>query len=356
MSQTIAPAVVNEMQRQAGEAAIAAQAVALPPTPAAASAAAAASSSSSFLQQHPQLRRLLAVAVVAGGTWLIWRAWMRGRNASASRRLAPSPSAAPNQLLSLRSPLHHSYFIVRHGESTANVEGVISSDPAISTRTHGLTDRGAEQVAEEIAVWSRSLPLNQPICVISSDFLRAKQTAEIIHRRLRVRSPLLLHPSLRERSFGRWNGGSHENYARVWEADARSADHTENDVESVHSVIRRCTQLVIDVETKLPHLMHSHQAPMAEGAAASTAQPAAPRSLVGSAVAAVSSLASTAVSPAVPAVPRTAVIFVAHGDVCQQLATAFANMDPRLHRSIPHWKNAEGRPLVWTPPAAATVP
>jgi hypothetical protein len=54
--------------------------------------------------------------------------------------------ADPNQLSKLvGKPLRNRYFVVRHGESEANVAGLISSDPAISTKIHGLTHRGFEQ-------------------------------------------------------------------------------------------------------------------------------------------------------------------------------------------------------------------
>jgi hypothetical protein len=42
-------------------------------------------------------------------------------------------------------PLKNRYFAMRHGQSTANVEGVISSLPAVGTTTHGLTPLGVEQ-------------------------------------------------------------------------------------------------------------------------------------------------------------------------------------------------------------------
>jgi hypothetical protein len=74
------------------------------------------------------------------------------------------------------------------------------------------------------------------------------------------------------------------------------------------------------------------------------------RSILG--IESVSSPASAAVvapaSPAAassPSTPRCTVVLVAHGDVCQILATAFLRMDPRLHRSLPHWKNGECRLL-----------
>jgi probable phosphoglycerate mutase len=232
--------------------------------------------------------------------------------------------------------------MVRHGESTANVSGIISSDPAISTVEHGLTARGAEQVAEEVAQWSRTLPPNQPVVVISSDFTRARETAAIIHKRLRVRHPLMLHTQLRERYFGDWNGLGAENYERVWEADARSADHTQRKVESVHSVVRRSTQLIHEIETRLVDMMRAHLDSLSSSS----------DGLSSDSAAAAASARRMSHSLEAGSVPRYSVILVAHGDVCQILATAFANMDHRLHRSLPHWNNGEMRVLQWTPTQA----
>ena len=60
-------------------------------------------------------------------------------------------------------------------------------------------------------------------------------------------------PRLRERFFGEFNGESDDNYNRVWENDAVSADHTSWDVESVNSVMRRTSHLVLDLESKVLH-------------------------------------------------------------------------------------------------------
>ena len=40
-------------------------------------------------------------------------------------------------------PLHNKYYGLRHGESMANLEGIISSDPGRGTTMHGLTETGS---------------------------------------------------------------------------------------------------------------------------------------------------------------------------------------------------------------------
>lgn len=40
--------------------------------------------------------------------------------------------------------LRHRYYALRHGQSLANVAHIISSDPAIATVEHGLSETGWE--------------------------------------------------------------------------------------------------------------------------------------------------------------------------------------------------------------------
>lgn len=246
------------------------------------------------------------------------------------------------------SGLKNSYFMVRHGESTANVAGIVSSDPAVATVTHGLTEAGRKQVAEAAAEWHKQLPLHQPIIILSSDFLRAKETAEVVketllRHRLRVGlastdafNSVVLEPQLRERSFGRHEGQANTAYDLVWTADALSADHEEAGVESVNDVVRRATQLILDTEWQLKRIGEGafHRSAASHAAADFSTLPSA------------SSLSSSSSSSSHPA---CSVILVAHGDVCQILASAFRGMDSRLHRSLPHWRNGEMRQLKWKP-------
>jgi probable phosphoglycerate mutase len=309
--------------------------------------------SSESITVSPLLKTLLvagAVAVAAAAGYAAWR-WRAKR-----RRRAALPDPAANQLLRFDT-LHHSYFMVRHGESTANVAALISSDPSISTVTHGLTPLGREQVATQVGQWSLTLPSNQPIVVLSSDFTRARETAEIVHKRLRVRHPLQLHTELRERFFGAFNGTSTQNYERVWQHDARSSAHTEFECESVDSVVRRTTAFIARVEAELDAMLNQHAAAEPEnGAAAAVAATSPAASARRMSAAGGSPSSSSAIGGPVP---RHTVILVAHGDVCQILNTAFLRSDPSKHRSLPHWCNGEMRPLVLVPPhktAASVTP
>lgn len=93
------------------------------------------------------------------------------------------------------------FYIVRHGETEWNVQNLLQG--------HGdspLTAAGKAQISE-LAQELSSIHFDQ---VFSSDLLRARQTAELltIARKLAINTTHLL----RERSFGRYEGRSREEF------------------------------------------------------------------------------------------------------------------------------------------------
>jgi bisphosphoglycerate-dependent phosphoglycerate mutase len=76
--------------------------------------------------------------------------------------------------------LRNTYFGLRHGESEANMEGIISSNPVIGTTIHGLTKTGRVQARRAATALIEAIGRqNLKDCVFySSDFTRARETAE----------------------------------------------------------------------------------------------------------------------------------------------------------------------------------
>lgn len=208
------------------------------------------------------------------------------------KRFAHSQQQFSNHLLDVHH-LRNCYYGMRHGTSEANLMHLISSDPAVATHSHGLTETGRQQAQSSARQWAdQHCSDKQQVVVMSSDFLRASQTAEILAAAC---DTTVIHtPILRERHFGSWNGTSDDNYHKVWQRDAEDALHTENEVESVMSVVDRVTRLVLELERKYSD---------------------------------------------------ADIVLVAHGDVLQITQVAFAKTDPRHHRSLKHLPQAEIRPL-----------
>ena len=187
---------------------------------------------------------------------------------------------------------NNQYFAMRHGQSVANIEGIIASDPSVGCHQYGLTEMGRQQIRDSIQ--NQSILNNDNIFIISSDFLRAKQTAEITHNLLNTQHPIEYNISLRERFFGELNGQSDEHYQDVWNLDKDNADHQEFDAESANQVVARVAALINQLEAKYTDKYF---------------------------------------------------LLVAHGDVLQLLQTWFQRVSASEHRGLSHLATAEIRLL-----------
>jgi len=202
----------------------------------------------------------------------------------------------PPTLLKTKSLKNH-YFAMRHGQSEANVAGIIVSDPSIGCNQYGLTKLGQQQVIESA---SNTTELNQDTLIISSDFLRAQHTAEITQKILKTTHSIQYSTALRERFFGTLNGQNDAQYQTVWDIDQENPDHQEFSVESANQVVSRVSALILQLEQR-----------------------------------------SFNMKPNV----RQQILLVAHGDVLQLLQTWFQDAPASQHRSLPHLETAEIRCL-----------
>jgi probable phosphoglycerate mutase len=184
--------------------------------------------------------------------------------------------------------LANRYFVMRHGQSKANVAGIIVSRiDADRGGDFGLSALGQEQA--RAAAIASGLPAATMIC--SSDFARARETAAIV-REVIGAPAVTLAESLRERCFGDWDGTGTENYRCVWADD--EAGRTGHGVEPAASVLDRTTAFVARLEKE-----HQDQD----------------------------------------------ILLVSHGDALQILQAGFRRLDPARHRSLPHLETAEIRRL-----------
>ena len=186
--------------------------------------------------------------------------------------------------------LQNKYYAMRHGESEANIKGIIISDPKIGTKQYGLSELGKQQVQQSIA----KTEFDHNTIVISSDFKRAMETANIIHQHIQSTTKIIESWKLRERYFGEWDGLSNENYQQVWLADTQTDLDPGYKVESVNQVTQRFLELLLTLE--------------------STFQ-------------------------------KREIILVSHGDTLQIGQAFLQNIDPHKHRTLPHLSTAEIRRL-----------
>jgi broad specificity phosphatase PhoE len=99
--------------------------------------------------------------------------------------------------------------LVRHGETEANRLGCFAEadDISLTTTGQGQAETLASMIQEQF----------QPARVFSSEFRRARQTAGIIARRMRLQAEVI--PGLHERNFGTLKGRPYERMGSLMQAD-----------------------------------------------------------------------------------------------------------------------------------------
>jgi len=186
--------------------------------------------------------------------------------------------------------LANRFSAMRHGQSKANVGGIIVSRIESDRRgDYGLSELGRQQALA--AARGCGLPADTIIC--SSDFARARQTAQIVRAQLGA-AEVVIAEALRERCFGDWEGTATGNYARVWAADEANPGHANGNVESAAAVLDRASAFVADLDRRYS---------------------------------------------------GRDILLVSHGDTLQILQAGFLRMDPSAHRRLPALETAEIRRL-----------
>jgi len=194
-----------------------------------------------------------------------------------------------NHLLKFKK-LHNRYFLMRHGESKANVANLIVSNPDIGISDYGLTEKGITQVKESIKT---NKFLDGTTIIYCSDFKRTRETAYVVRYVLKS-NQIHLTTKLRERFFGLWDTSSDKHYKNIWLEDNKNPDKQKNDVESTLQVQDRATKLIEELELKYKNKN---------------------------------------------------ILLVSHADCIQILMTGFLKIHPSKHREISHMHTAEIREI-----------
>jgi broad specificity phosphatase PhoE len=142
--------------------------------------------------------------------------------------------------------LNNHYFILRHGESVANKERIIISSLKDGLTGYGLTDLGEKRVKKEVTELRKSKLLDGKTIIISSDFLRTKETANIAKDILKT-GPVILSQKLRERDFGKYDKTNVDDYIKGY---GTNKDNITKNIESPEKIEDRVTSAVKELETK----------------------------------------------------------------------------------------------------------
>lgn len=138
------------------------------------------------------------------------------------------------------------HLVLRHGESTANVDGIIASSLSTAENAYGLTPRGREQVRTSVTAARAAGTLGDSCRIVTSPLLRARESAEVAAEVLGVGFEIDVR--LIERGFGELELASDEHYAQVWAEDRRDPGHERWGVESLTSILRRVRGLIGDLD------------------------------------------------------------------------------------------------------------
>ncbi|KAF4751180.1 hypothetical protein FOZ62_008120 [Perkinsus olseni] len=141
-----------------------------------------------------------------------------------------------------------SIFLIRHGQSEANVANLIVSNPEVGCSSYGLTDVGREQVRASARGFLREYgDAASNMEIVSSDFLRTRQTAELFASEVGFPvDRIQFDARLRERYFGSIDLTSDGSYAKVWQRDAQNESLDDYGAESADSVAARGVAVVKD--------------------------------------------------------------------------------------------------------------
>jgi broad specificity phosphatase PhoE len=197
---------------------------------------------------------------------------------------------SPVTLSSKLSNLKNHYYVMRHGQSLANVHGLIVSHPENGLKSYGLSETGRQQIKAGIA----NSALGASTRIIASDFKRTHETAMLLHHLLACDHNLELDGRLRERNFGEYELGPDDDYNMVWANDQLDSATECRGVETVSSVLKRSIAVITDLEQRFTNQQ---------------------------------------------------CLLVAHGDILQILQTAFSELASFRHRELPDLNTAELRLL-----------
>ncbi len=90
--------------------------------------------------------------------------------------------------------------------------------------------------------------LNEKLVLVSSDFKRTRETAEILHSCLNVKDPIRFEPALRERGLG--DLVEYHSVHKMWSLDYADPTHTSYNVESLMHMVSRLSNIVQQLDNE----------------------------------------------------------------------------------------------------------
>jgi isoleucyl-tRNA synthetase len=137
------------------------------------------------------------------------------------------------------------YFLMRHGEAECNAKHIINDD--IKNNTSPLTKKGEKEVAQA----AKKLKGQKIDLVFSSDFLRAKQTAELVADVVGFdKNKIVYDPRIREVDVGIFNGKSTKEYRAYFSSQLEKFHKASPGGEDLTQMKRRVMNFLEEVDGK----------------------------------------------------------------------------------------------------------
>lgn len=136
----------------------------------------------------------------------------------------------------------NNYFVIRHGEAENNVLGVGSTKVS---NPHHLTEKGKEQVFGAI----EELKKNKIDLIISSPFVRTKETAEIIAGEFGIKE-VIFDDRIMETQIGDFEGKNNEEYHKYFESQEEKFTKNPPNGENLTELKNRVGDFIYDIDKK----------------------------------------------------------------------------------------------------------
>jgi len=141
--------------------------------------------------------------------------------------------------------LRNRYLVMRHGEADSNATNTVSS--RVENPTH-LTTKGREQVEET----AESLKGEKFDFIFASDFVRTKETVEIIAKKFNISADKIIFDSrLREIGTGDFDGKNVKEYHGYFSNFMERFEKKPEGGESIHDVQKRAMEFLFETDKKL---------------------------------------------------------------------------------------------------------
>jgi broad specificity phosphatase PhoE len=165
-----------------------------------------------------------------------------------------SPRGEPDhfslRLAKLSLPLRNEYVGVRHARALSNELNILITTAADGHDGYGLVELGREQARMNgVRLVERySQARLKDALVVSSPFLRARETAQIMGEVAGVSWPHRIDARLSERFFGEFDKGTVLAVTERSKADRLDANNSEGGVESPTAVATRIADLLAELD------------------------------------------------------------------------------------------------------------